>query len=302
MPAQACRVRARRGLLSVAAFVMMGACASPQPASLGPRVVAETAPEGIRLLEGDRPVLFYRSRPESGRESWRFHYVHPLYSVAGAVLTEDAPVDHLHHRGVFWAWRRILVDGVQVGDGWVGRDLVLEPGTPVVSEQLDGSARIDVRVVWKVPIAGRAEAIVEEYSAIHAFPIRDGRRRIEFEMRLRGLRPGVAIAGTDDEKGYGGPSIRFNHSERISIRGDGRELRATQASLDAGEVIDFLWPSLAPPWPARVRAACSVDGRAWTRWVLRQEASMQNCAFPGRLPSELHTDSFRTIRLVFDIG
>jgi hypothetical protein len=121
-------------------------------------------------------------------------------------------------------------------------------------------------------------------------------------MRLRGLRAGVAIAGTDDEKGYGGPSIRFGHSERISIRGDGRALKATLAAVDAGEVLDFQWPSLAPPWPARVGATCSVDGRAWTRWVLRQEASMQNCAFPGRVISELRTDSYRTIRMVLDVG
>jgi hypothetical protein len=286
----------------IAAVLALWACASPPPAPPGPRVVAEPAPDGIRLAEGGRPILFYRSRPEPGREPWRVHYVHPLHSAGGAVLTEDAPADHLHHRGVFWAWRRVLVDGVQAGDGWVGRDLVLEVGPPAVSEQPDGSARIDSRVLWKVPIDGRAEAIVEEHSAIRAFPVRDGRRRIEFEVRLRALRAGVAIAGTDDEKGYGGPSVRFGHGERISLRGDGRELRATPAALDAGEVVDFLWPSLAPPWPARVRASCSIEGRAWTHWVLRQEASMQNCAFPGRNPLELQTDSVHTVRLVLDVG
>ena len=259
-------------------------------------------PDGIRLVEDGRPVLLYRSRPEPGRESWRLHYVHPLHSVGGAVLTEDAPADHPHHRGVFWAWRRVLVHGVQVGDGWVGQDLFLDVGTPTVSEHPDGSARIDVRVVWRAPVQGRSEAIVEEYSAIHAFPVRDGRQRIDFEVRMRGLRAGVAIAGTDDEKGYGGPSIRFGRSEVISMRGDGRELRATPGGLDAGEVVEFLWPSMAPPWPARVQATCSINGRAWRHWVLRQEASMQNCAFPGRVPLELPTDSYTILRLVLDIA
>jgi len=280
----------------------LSACASPTLVPPGPRVVAELTPDGVRLEEGGRPVLFYRSRPEPEREPWRVHYVHPLHSVGGAILTEDAPADHVHHRGVFWAWRRILVDGVQAGDGWVGRDLVLEVGAPAVAEHPDGSARIDVHVLWKVPIDGRAEAVVEEYSTIQAFPVLQGRRRIEFEVRLRGLHAGVAIAGTDDEKGYGGASIRFGHSERISMRGDGRDLRATSAALEAGEVVEFLWPSIAPPWPARVEATCSIDGRAWTLWVLRQEASMQNCAFPGRVPLELRTDSFTVVRLVLDIG
>jgi hypothetical protein len=285
----------------IAAVLVLSACAA-SPAAPGSRIVAAPAADGIRLSEGGRPILFYRSRSEPGREPWRMHYVHPLYSVGGAVLTEDAPADHLHHRGVFWAWRRVLVDGVQAGDGWVGRDLVLDAGTPVVTELPDGSARIDVRVFWRVPLEGRTQAIIEEKSTIHTFPLREGRRRIEFEVRLRGLRPGVAIAGTDDDKGYGGPSIRFGHSELVSLRGDGRDLRATHAALDAGEVVEFLWPSLAPPWPMQVRATCSIDGRAWTRWVLRQETSMQNCAFPGRGPFELRTDSGHAIRFVLDIG
>jgi len=112
------RSRARRGvrpLLPITTAVLaLSACASPTLVPPGPRVVAELTPDGVRLEEGGRPVLFYRSRPEPEREPWRVHYVHPLHSVGGAILTEDAPADHVHHRGVFWAWRRILVDGVDV--------------------------------------------------------------------------------------------------------------------------------------------------------------------------------------------
>jgi hypothetical protein len=281
---------------------MLGACAPGPAFEPSSRVTAETLADGIRLVEGGRPVLFYRHRPGEGRESWRVHYVHPLHSVGGAVLTEDAPSDHLHHRGVFWAWRRILVDGMQVADGWVGKGLTLEIGSPATDELPDGSARITVHVVWWVVLNGHPEAIIEENSLIHVFPVRDGRRRVEFEVRLRGLREGVAIAGTDDEKGYGGVSVRFGNSGKLAIRGDGRELQATPAVLDAGEVIDFFWPSLEPPWPVRVGAACRVDGRAWTRWVLRQEPSMQNCAFPGRTPVALHKGADHTVVLSMDIG
>lgn len=283
------------------AVVALGACVTRPAAEPASRVAAETLADGVRLVEGGRPVLFYRVRPGEGRESWRVHYVHPMHSVDGAILTEDAPPDHVHHRGVFWAWRRILVDGVQVADGWVGKGLTLEVGPPVATDLPDGSARIDVRVVWWVLFDGHPQAIIEENSTIQSFPIRDGRRRVEFEVRLRGLREGVGIAGSDDEKGYGGFSVRFGNSERLAIRGDGRELQATPAVLDAGELVDFLWPSLPPPWPARVSAACTIDDRAWTRWVLRQEPSMQNCAFPGPAPVVLHEGSYLTMRISLDI-
>lgn len=247
-------------------------------------------------------MLYYHRRAEAGREDWRLHYVHPLHSVGGAVITEDAPADHLHHRGLFWAWRRILVDGVRVADGWVGQGLDLAVAEPKVSELPDGSVQVDVRVLWRVPLDGRATEIVEENSRIRAYPMRGGRRRVEVEVRLRALRSGVEIAGTDDEKGYGGPSIRFGNSERVVIHGDGRELLATPAAIEAGETIDFGWPSLRAPWPGRVRVACEIDGRPWTRWTLRQEPSMQNCAFPGPRPVSVPVGDELRMRLVLDLG
>ena len=38
-------------------------------------------------------------------------YVHPLYAPNGVMLTDDFPVDHYHHRGVFWVWPIVNVDG-----------------------------------------------------------------------------------------------------------------------------------------------------------------------------------------------
>ncbi len=281
---------------------MLGACASQTLDASAAHVSALTEVDGVRLLEGDRPVLYYRRRAEPGREPWRLHYVHPLHSVGGEVITEDAPADHLHHRGLFWAWRRILVDGVRVADGWVGQGLELDVTETTVSELPDGSAQIDVLVLWRVQLDGRATAIVEENSRIRAYPTHGGRRRVEVEVRLRGLRGGVEIAGTDDEKGYGGPSIRFGNSERVVIHGDGRELHATPAAIEAGDAIDFSWPSLPAPWPERVRVACEVDGRPWPHWVLRQEPSMQNCAFPGARPVGVPVGDELRLRLLLDLG
>ena len=43
-------------------------------------------------------------------------FTHPVYTPAGEIVTDLAPADHPHHRGVFCAW--IEVDGEQRGDWW----------------------------------------------------------------------------------------------------------------------------------------------------------------------------------------
>ena len=271
------------GFVAAFALAVAGCVHAPEPSRPG-RLEAIVADDGVQLNEAGAPVLFYRRVAAPGREPWRMHYVHPLHSVAGAVVTEDAPADHIHHRGLFWAWRRVLVDGERVADGWVGDRLVLQPDVPGVQHLDDGSVRIDVRVTWLVPLAGRPVPVIEENSAIRAYPVAGGQRRVDVTVALRALRPGVELAGTDDDKGYGGLSMRFAHPELAVIESDGRRLQATTASMETGPEVAFLWPTLPAPWPARIAVSCVVEGRPWTRWVLRQEPSMQNCAFPGARP------------------
>jgi len=267
----------------------LGGCVDlPHRESL-PRVTANVAADGVALAEGGRPVLFYRSVAEPDRERWRVNYLHPLHSISGAVITEDGPADHPHQRGVFWAWRRIIIDGVRVADGWVGERLMLEVGRPEVREWPDGSAQIEVDVRWLAPVNALVSPIIEERSSIRAYPVSEGRRRLEIVVSLRALRPGVQLAGSDDDKGYGGVSVRLAHADRMRISSGGHELRATSAAMQTGPLVEFLWPDATPPWPARITATCKVDGRSWASWVLRQEPSMQNCAFPGSTPVSVPT-------------
>jgi hypothetical protein len=274
----------RRAVVLCAALPWLAACALGPTGAPPAAVVARPELDGITLSEAGSPILFYRSRPESGREPWRVNYVHPLYSAAGTVLTEDAPADHLHQRGVYWAWRRILVDGVHVADGWVGDKIVMAVATPTSRAWPDGSAQVDAQATWRVPVYGVETAIIEESSSIRAWPLRDGRRRIAVEVRLRALRNGVQLAGTDDEKGYGGASMRFAHAEQLEFLGDGKPLLPLVAAVHAGEEVTLRWPASIADWPGSIRARCRVNGRPWQSWILRREPSMQNCAFPGRNP------------------
>ena len=61
--------------------------------------------EGVELSEGDKKVFFYQRATKSQDGKYpRANYLHPLYDLDGAVITDDFPKDHPHHRGIFWTW------------------------------------------------------------------------------------------------------------------------------------------------------------------------------------------------------
>jgi hypothetical protein len=65
---------------------------------------------GFWIKQGKTKVLFFqREMNDSIPEYARNNYFHPVYDLNGNVITEDFPEDHLHHRGIFWAWHQILI-------------------------------------------------------------------------------------------------------------------------------------------------------------------------------------------------
>ncbi len=132
--------------------------------------------------------------------------------------------------------------------GWATRSS-MDVASPASRTWPDGSAQIDAQATWRVPLQGVETAIIEESSSIRAYPLRDGQRRIVIEVRLRALRSGVQLAGTDDEKGYGGVSMRFGRAEQLDFFSDGRALQPLVAAVRTGEEVAFRWPAPVPGWP-----------------------------------------------------
>jgi hypothetical protein len=194
-----------------------------------------------------------------------------------------------------------MVDGVRVADGWVGDKVVMAVAAPTSRAWPDGSMQIDAQATWRVPVAGVETAIVEESSSVRAYPLSDGQRRIVFEVRLRALRNGVQLAGTDDDKGYGGFSLRFAHSEQLEFLSDGQALQPLVAAVHTGEEVTLRWPAPIPGWPGSIRASCRVNEQPWQSWVLRREPSMQNCAFPGRDPVSVPQDRSLRIEVALEL-
>ena len=74
-----------------------------------PPVTTEKNEDGIWVKLKQKPLFFYHTReamPPSDSPSYfrRSGFIHPLYSPAGQVLTDDFPVGHVHQHAIFNAW------------------------------------------------------------------------------------------------------------------------------------------------------------------------------------------------------
>ncbi|TPE60594.1 hypothetical protein FJQ54_11420 [Sandaracinobacter neustonicus] len=202
------------------------------------------------------------------------HFFHPISTPAG-VLTELFPADHLHQRGLFWGWRQILIDGKPVANGWLMTGMKFR--NMGVTRSRDGT-RLEAAGRWRV---GGRDVLEERLSA------RVVGDMLILDLGLTPMVPGLSLGGSPDDKGYGGISLRLVQSDRLRFESGGRVISPEAGPVEAGPELRMTWDA-GTAAPARaVRMACSVNGRAITRWILRREASMQNCVWPGREPVPL---------------
>lgn len=248
--------------------------------------------EGIEIRQNDGGILFYQVKPKSLDGKYeRSNYIHPLYSLKGNVITEDFPEDHLHHHGLYSAWHQVLLNGTPIADGWVNENISWK----ILDSKVEGGGNtmaIRSEVLWVSPVRGDMEKIVKEDLVVTVQPSNDQLRIIDYDMRLLPLKEGLAIGGSEDEKGYGGFSLRLKLPGDIKFIARGGEVQAQVVAVEAGPWMNFVG---------------SFDGDAAGRsgivvfshpsnpghpqpWILRKEKSMQNPAYPGRLPVTLSKD------------
>lgn len=238
------------------------------------------------------PVLRYQILPPDSREPWRANYLHPVFTPDGVAITENAPADHIHHRGIFWSWRGVFIEGKSVGDAWIGEHISYTPTSQSYGLQPDGSVRIETGTLWHTDIAGQAANFLREETIVAVWPVEvDGSRRLHLRVALTALVPGVSLAGSDNEKGYGGLSFRLGRADQMDIASDGQKLIATPEPVQSGDRVEFIFRAPPAGWPSAISIGCTVNGKPWHNWILRQESSMQNCAWPGRNPAPISMDT-----------
>ena len=114
------------------------------------QVTMQKADGGLLFIENNQKILFYQTEPKNlNGEYERCNYIHPLWADDGTILTEDFPSDHLHQRGIFWAWHQIRIDGKQIADGWEINNFEQEVAEVEYLRESDGSAVLNTKINWK---------------------------------------------------------------------------------------------------------------------------------------------------------
>ncbi len=179
----------------------------PQPAEIRFRLEDRNGTT-LEIFEGENLVLGYNygdilpeGIPEDRRRSC---YVHPIMGLDGEMVSDDFPKDHYHHRGLFWAWQRVIV-GDKTYDPWtlVGMKSRFEQWE--IRETGPVCAVLGIRSGWYILESG--VKAVDERAQITVYPAGKVGRIVDVDLTLEALGQPVRIAG-EVNKGYGGFNFR----------------------------------------------------------------------------------------------
>ena len=203
-------------------------------------------------------------------------YIHPLNFLDGQVLTRDFPLDHLHHRGLFWTWPVVNVRG-QETQTW-------HPARPSLRQHFvrwsrrdvsAGAAVLGVEVAWKLD--GK-DTVAEETTTILVHPAGVSGRAVDIGIVLRAVGGPLELRGSpESNKGYGGLCFRgaplFTGAAMMTdlgpLEGDSTDRRFRWADLSTKDlgVAVFVSPD-HPGFP--------------TTWLIRNSyAGVINPSWPG---------------------
>lgn len=189
------------------------------PATAEPVMTARLNPDTgqVEVSEGGRPVLRYNARTvepgdlltrvAEGNRKYavaRSDYLHPLYGLDGEELTRDWPIDHPHHRGIYWAWPEVGYRG-ELGDLHALQKVFARAvGTPRLTSGDSAVVRADSRWLWD-----DKEPIVFETATFRIGRETPLGRFVDLEFSLLALADGVTLARRET-KLYGGLNCRLN--------------------------------------------------------------------------------------------
>lgn len=247
--------------------------------------------QGVELLENGEPVFFYQKALKTSEGKYICNnYLHPLYSLNGDTLTEEFPADHPYHRGIFWAWHQMYVDGKSVGDGWILENIEQEI-TDVQTDVKNHLAELKINALWKSPLYKEGEPFVNEQTTITVYPQQNDIRKIDFAIALKALVQGVEIGGSNDEKGYGGLCARVKLPEDLTFTAEKGKVTPQTLQIVAGPWMDFSASYGKNGETSGVAILCHPQTPNYPApWILRAKTSMQNIVYPGREPVKIPTD------------
>lgn len=260
---------------------------------------------GVTLSENGNPVFYYRKEPKTLTGGYACnHYIHPLYTLSGDTLTEEFPIDHPYHRGIFWSWHQLYADSLNLGDDWVMERITHEV-TALQTGIENGNATLDLEVMWRSALLENGKAFMKENTRITVYPSQTGVRMIDFEISLKALVQGVTMGGSDDEKGYGGFCARLRLPDNLVFTSDHGPVVPQTLQVIAGPWMDFSGTFGPSDALSGLAICCHPSTPNYPApWILRQQTSMQNIVYPGRdrVPLSMDQPTVLRYRLVVHDG
>jgi hypothetical protein len=250
------------------------------------QVTIQKEDDGILFWEKGEKILFYQMKPIDfdGRYE-RNHYIHPLRGIDGEVLTEDFPLDHLHHRGVFWAWHQVWIGDKRIGDPWELKDFEQEITDVEFWAQPDGRGTLKTQVQWKSDKwkkSGQKVPYLKESTTLTVHSREKRHRRIDFEISLLALEQNLFIGGSEDEKGYGGFSVRMVLPDDVKFSGVHGQVEPRVIAVQSPGYINISGSLEKEGKNAGIVIVDHPQNPGYPQpWILRKKNSMQNAAFPG---------------------
>ncbi len=204
------------------------------PRTTGVEVLAQWDASGkVEISESGQPVLRYnyatlepgelleKVAPANRKYARaRNDYIHPLFGLDGESLTLDWPLDHPHHRGIYWAWPEVDWRG-QRGDLHALQWVFARPTGQCGATGGPVFAQIEAENVWKWE---EQESLVHERVFIRAYRATDDHRLIDLEFQFTALNDPVLLARRGTDK-YGGLNLRLAKvlEQEISFHTDANE-------------------------------------------------------------------------------
>lgn len=280
--------------IQLSVFLFMVSCGLSQAPAPFTFITHE---QGVELIENGQLVYFYQKLPKSPNGENIFNnYLHPLMSLNGDTLTEEFPIDHLHHRGVFWAWHQIYVNNKQVADGWEMNNLETEV-MEIETSTDNNLGNLNIETVWKSKLFKDNKPFVEEHTSITVHQLTNDIRKIDFNISLKAIVPNVQIGGSDDAKGYGGLSVRLKLPEDLTFTSPNGSVKAQTLQLDAGAWMNLSGSFVKDSPASGITILCHPTTPNYPQpWILRSKTSMQNIVYPGRNKVTLPTDEAIVLR------
>lgn len=282
----------------IAALLPLTGCSA---ASTNPIKISETN-QGFVVTEGEKEVMVYQRQHKSMDGKYtRADYIHPLYGLDGEILTEDFPPDHLHHRGVFWAWHQVWVGDKKLGDPWAAIDAFWDIYDARILTPDSKSRALQVHVYWKSPLwtdaNGKQKPFVKETTTIRIHRAENDMRKIDFQIELLALEDNMRLGGSEDEKGYGGFTTRIPLPDGLAFIGTNGPVEPTNLSVEAGPWMDFSGNLGGNGKVSGLAILCHDSSPGYPqRWILRRKGSAQNPVYPGRHPVPLSREKPLVLR------